>query len=582
MLFGRASGERRTGHSDGRGATPAGGGSAEAQAGACGGDSRRRPDLDAWPRDPAGARRGGPDCWPRRRSPSPGKLASRTGAAGSGSCWTGCRLSRASPGRNAGRPAALARTAGLTGEPSRSGGGLPPASPATAWDGRVGHRRAAVADLRRCDPPGHRLAAGHGHPEAAGRRDGPHPRPGRADRPGRPLRCQPGRRADDPAGRCTGSRSSWPPRAAWPPTSPSATAWSCSRRPPRSAQDPALQEPVLLPAAARRGRPRQPGAPPTVRALAADRPAQRRPADRPVRHRLPPSPRPAGRLPAGTPARVDYVTLVRLADTLGRLFWDDLEAHHPGISSLRLDPRAAAAWKQRILTKTIRQRQPDGSLAEIASSAGERHQLPDHGPQLLPRHRPVGDGRPGPVGTRGPPPARSGPATSRTRRPPTAASPAWTSGPASGCPSCPPWSPPPTASARPPPSGWPPPGPPRPARCSPPAGQTLRRTITTRAARGQRLGRRPRRRPAAQPDPRGAPRVLGLGRGGSAAPYRHPGRGADRAVPPQPGPVPAPRHRRADPAAAHRPVQDRHRAAPGHQPRARRRPVRDHLPDPRR
>jgi hypothetical protein len=66
-------------------------------------------------------------------------------------------------------------------------------------------------------------------------------------------------------------------------------------------------------------------------------------------------------------ASVDYVTLVRLADALGRLFWADLEARHPGISSLRLDPSAAAEWKQRILTKTTRRRQPDGSLAEIAS-----------------------------------------------------------------------------------------------------------------------------------------------------------------------------------------------------------------------
>ncbi|MGH3275096.1 MAG: tyrosine-type recombinase/integrase [Streptosporangiaceae bacterium] len=66
-------------------------------------------------------------------------------------------------------------------------------------------------------------------------------------------------------------------------------------------------------------------------------------------------------------ASVDYVTLVSQADTLGRLFWADLEAHHPGISSLRLDPSAAAAWKHRILSKTTRRRQPDGSLAEIAS-----------------------------------------------------------------------------------------------------------------------------------------------------------------------------------------------------------------------
>ena len=106
---------------------------------------------------------------------------------------------------------------------------------------------------------------------------------------------------------------------------------------------------------------------PTVRALSADR---RLSVDqlidrcgiacRPVRDLL------AGYL-RERQASVDYVTLVRLADALGRLFWADLETHHPGISSLRLDPSAAAAWKQRVLTKTTRRRQPDGSLAEIAS-----------------------------------------------------------------------------------------------------------------------------------------------------------------------------------------------------------------------
>ena len=64
--------------------------------------------------------------------------------------------------------------------------------------------------------------------------------------------------------------------------------------------------------------------------------------------------------------------------------------------------------------------------------------------------------------------------------------------------------------------------------------------------------------------------------------HRHPDRGTHRAVPPQPDPVPAARHRRADPAAADRPVQDRPRTAAGHQARTRRRPVGDHHPDPRR
>ena len=42
---------------------------------------------------------------------------------------------------------------------------------------------------------------------------------------------------------------------------------------------------------------------------------------------------------------LDHVTLLRLADTLGRLFWRDLELHHPGIDSLRLAPPVAAGWK---------------------------------------------------------------------------------------------------------------------------------------------------------------------------------------------------------------------------------------------
>jgi hypothetical protein len=48
---------------------------------------------------------------------------------------------------------------------------------------------------------------------------------------------------------------------------------------------------------------------------------------------------------------VDYVTLQRLAATLGKLFWADLEHHHPGIDSLRLPPTVAADWKQRILAR---------------------------------------------------------------------------------------------------------------------------------------------------------------------------------------------------------------------------------------
>lgn len=62
---------------------------------------------------------------------------------------------------------------------------------------------------------------------------------------------------------------------------------------------------------------------------------------------------------------VDHVTLVRLADTLGRLFWRDLELQHPGIDSLRLAPTVAAQWKQRIGIKTTRRRQADGNVLDV-------------------------------------------------------------------------------------------------------------------------------------------------------------------------------------------------------------------------
>jgi len=53
---------------------------------------------------------------------------------------------------------------------------------------------------------------------------------------------------------------------------------------------------------------------------------------------------------------VDFSTLQHLAYLLGKLFWADLEAHHPGIDSLQLPRDVAAAWKQRVLTrpKTIK------------------------------------------------------------------------------------------------------------------------------------------------------------------------------------------------------------------------------------
>lgn len=48
----------------------------------------------------------------------------------------------------------------------------------------------------------------------------------------------------------------------------------------------------------------------------------------------------------------DYTTVLQLSYVLGKLFWRDLELHHPGIDSLHLSTEVAAAWKQRMLVKT--------------------------------------------------------------------------------------------------------------------------------------------------------------------------------------------------------------------------------------
>ncbi len=45
---------------------------------------------------------------------------------------------------------------------------------------------------------------------------------------------------------------------------------------------------------------------------------------------------------------LDHTSLRSIARTLCRLFWRDLEIHHPGIGSLHLAPEVARAWKERL------------------------------------------------------------------------------------------------------------------------------------------------------------------------------------------------------------------------------------------
>ena len=64
---------------------------------------------------------------------------------------------------------------------------------------------------------------------------------------------------------------------------------------------------------------------------------------------------------------LDYGTLRMHCYVLVRCFWADLEAHNPGIDSLRLPAEVASAWKQRLRTKTVTVRTPAGDSAEVSA-----------------------------------------------------------------------------------------------------------------------------------------------------------------------------------------------------------------------
>jgi integrase len=93
-----------------------------------------------------------------------------------------------------------------------------------------------------------------------------------------------------------------------------------------------------------------PGAPPTLRAMRTygqDTPDELidryHLACRPVRDLL------VDYLRERQPA-LDYTSLNALANFLGKLFWADLERHHPGIDDLRLSRDVADGWKRRLRT----------------------------------------------------------------------------------------------------------------------------------------------------------------------------------------------------------------------------------------
>ncbi|MDN5918164.1 MAG: site-specific integrase [Pseudonocardia sp.] len=64
---------------------------------------------------------------------------------------------------------------------------------------------------------------------------------------------------------------------------------------------------------------------------------------------------------------LDYTSLDSLAHHLGKLFWADIERHHPAVCDLHLPTEVAAAWKQRLRTKITTTRAQTGESTEVAA-----------------------------------------------------------------------------------------------------------------------------------------------------------------------------------------------------------------------
>ena len=86
---------------------------------------------------------------------------------------------------------------------------------------------------------------------------------------------------------------------------------------------------------------------------------------------------------------VDYTTLSKLAGDLARLFWADLERHHPGIDSISLAPEIADAWRHRVSYRPVTSAGRRWRRGGAHPPRG-RSQRDDDSPGVLPRHRPMG------------------------------------------------------------------------------------------------------------------------------------------------------------------------------------------------
>ncbi len=95
---------------------------------------------------------------------------------------------------------------------------------------------------------------------------------------------------------------------------------------------------------------------------------------------------------------LDHNSLDTLAQRWARLFWQDIERHHPGIDTLNLPPDVAVAWRQRLRIKTTftTTTTAAGGMAQAdAPRLTCRHSPSDPARRLLHRRRadsdPVGD-----------------------------------------------------------------------------------------------------------------------------------------------------------------------------------------------
>ena len=69
---------------------------------------------------------------------------------------------------------------------------------------------------------------------------------------------------------------------------------------------------------------------------------------------------------------MDYISLSNLSFGLGKMFWKDLEIHHPGIASLRLSPQVAADWKQRVALKKTTVTDSAGRQVHVLAPRSDR------------------------------------------------------------------------------------------------------------------------------------------------------------------------------------------------------------------